>query len=347
MKGVTSFCILLYVTSIRSWSMDDVCEADDIECQNPQISNQGEIIYGQCYRHAALRRLPRISFLTCLKECMKTSTCSSVSYRRDWKMCDLNGNINLEVELVQEHGCFTSKISSWSRALVGKCAGHICSDGYKCVLKGDGLTCEKAYCIGKPRVVENAVLDEPFGLSRDLGHGMMYKCADGMKMSGKPFAVCRDTGIWTSLFICGEGSIVSKLKTTGESTNLPPYTPGHGVDGIKERSNMFHTTAEFEPYWWVDLGNVYKIQKVISTNRIGCGYLCDGRLRKMLIHVGDSLNTSNMVLCGQFIGNAVDAQVIETQCSSLPEGQKVKLTSVENGLHFFHLAEVEVYGFNM
>ena len=27
-------------------------------------------------------------------------------------------------------------------------------------------------CIGKPRVVENAVLGEPFGLSRDLGHDM-------------------------------------------------------------------------------------------------------------------------------------------------------------------------------
>ena len=114
MKGVTSFCILLYVTSIRSWSMNDVCDADDFECQNSQIPNRGEIIYGQCYRQTALRRLPRISFLTCLKECMKTSNCSSVSYRRDWKMCDLHGNITSEVKLVQEHGCFSSNISSWS-----------------------------------------------------------------------------------------------------------------------------------------------------------------------------------------------------------------------------------------
>ncbi|XP_063436510.1 uncharacterized protein LOC134717940 [Mytilus trossulus] len=268
--------------------MDDVCDADAIECQKPQISKPGEIIYGQCYRQAAIRRLPK--------------------------------------------------------ALVGKCSGHVCSEGYKCVLNGDELACEIAYCIGKPRLVENAVLDEPFGLSRDLGHGMMYKCADGIQISGKPFAVCRNTGIWTSLFVCGEGPLVSKFKATGQSTTLQDYPPGHGVDGIKEPSNMFHTLLEFEPYWWVDLGRVYKIQKVISTNRIGCD-VCGVRLRKMLIHVGDSLDTSNMELCGQFIGQAVKEQIIVTQCSSLPEGQKVRLTSINNALQFFHLAEVEVYGF--
>ncbi|CAG2211854.1 unnamed protein product [Mytilus edulis] len=272
---------------------------------------------------------------------MKTSTCSSVSYRRNWKMCDLNGNQNSEAELVQEHGCFSSNISSWSRKLVGICAGHICPEGSKCVLKGDVITCEIAYCIGKPRVVENAVLDEPFGLSRDLGHGMMYKCADGIQMSGKPFAVCRNSGIWTSLFVCGEGYIVSTFKTTGQSTVFEGYTPGLGVDGLKEPNNMFHTQAELEPYWWVDLGHVYKIQKVISTNRINCDG-CGNRLRKMLIHVGD---TSNMELCGQFISPAVKVQVIVTQCTTLPEGQLVKLTSVNIALQFFHLAEVEVYGF--
>ena len=115
MNVVTLLCLLQNVMSIYTWSLDDVCDADDIECQNPEISNPGEIIYGQCYRHAALRRLLKVSFLTCLKECMKTSTCSSVSYRRSWKMCDINGNVNSEVELVQEHGCFSSNISSWSK----------------------------------------------------------------------------------------------------------------------------------------------------------------------------------------------------------------------------------------
>ncbi|VDI54848.1 Hypothetical predicted protein [Mytilus galloprovincialis] len=185
MKGVTSFLLLQNLMSICSLSLNDVCDADDSKCQNLLISTPGEITYGQCYRHAALRRLLKVSFLTCLKECMKTSTCSNVSYRRDWKMCDINGNINPEVEL----------------ALVGKCARHNCKEGYKCALKGDGFTCEIAYCTGRP-IVANAELNEPFGLSRDLGHGMMYMCMKGMQMRGKPFAVCRQTGIWKSMFIC-------------------------------------------------------------------------------------------------------------------------------------------------
>ncbi|VDI77782.1 Hypothetical predicted protein [Mytilus galloprovincialis] len=257
--------------SIYTWSLDDVCDADDIECQNPEISNPGEIIYGQCYRHAALRRLLKVSFLTCLKECMKTSTCSSVSYRRSWKMCDMNGNVNSEVELVHEHGCFSSNISSWSKKLVGKCATHRCAEGYKCVSKRDRISCEIAYCIRRPNVA-NALLHEPFGLSRDLGHGMMYKCGNGFKLSGKPFAVCRNNGIWKFLFTCG------------------------------------------------------------------------GRLRKMLVHVGKNSETSNMEVCGQFIGPAVNGQVIVTLCNTLPEGHIVKLTSINDEPTFFHLTEVEVYG---
>lgn len=61
-------------------------------------------------------------------------------------------------------------------------------------------------CIRRPSVV-NAELDEPFGLSRDLGRGMMYKCENGFKLMGKPFAVCRNTGMWKSMFACGKAFI--------------------------------------------------------------------------------------------------------------------------------------------
>lgn len=65
----------------------------------------------------------------------------------------------------------------------------------------------------------------------------------------------------------------------------------------------------------------------------------------MLIHVGTSLDTSQMEQCGQFIGQAVDGQVMITPCNTLPEGQIVKLTMINNAPEVFHLAEVEVYGF--
>ncbi|CAC5399708.1 unnamed protein product [Mytilus coruscus] len=260
-------------------------------------------------------------------------------------MCDINININSEVELVQEHGCFSSNISSWSRKLVGKCATHSCAEGYKCVLKGEGITCEIAYCIGRP-CAANAELNEPFGLSRGLGYGMMYKCTNRTQLTGKPFAVCRKTGKWKSMFICGEGLLVSQFKKTGQSTfyNCSGFLqcqPKGGVDGIKEPENMFHTLPEPEPFWWVNLGQVYKILKVVSTNRIDC---CGDRLSKMLIHVGENLDTSHLELCGQFMGPAASGQVIVTLCNTLPEGQIVKLTSVNAVPRSFHLAEVEVYG---
>ncbi|CAC5403367.1 unnamed protein product [Mytilus coruscus] len=144
-----------------------------------------------------------------------------------------------------------------------------------------------------------------------------------------------------------EGCLVSQFKETGQSTSYDctkKYVckAGAGVDGIKELRNMFHTDKEREPFWWVNLGQVYKVQKVVSTNRID---RYGGRLTKMLIHVGTSLDTSQMELCGQFIGSAVTGQVIVTPCNTLPEGHIVKLTSVNTAPQMFHLAEVEVFGF--
>ncbi|VDI03788.1 Hypothetical predicted protein [Mytilus galloprovincialis] len=345
MKRVASFILLQNLMSISCWSLNDVCDVNDSKCQNLQISTPGEIIYGQCYHHAALRRLLKVSFLTCLKECMKTSTCSNVSYRRDWKMCDINGNINSEVEIVQEHGCFSSNISSWSKNLVGKCSTHTCAEGYKCVLKGEVITCVIAYCTGRPFAV-NAELDEPFGLSRDVGRGMKYTCTKSIKMIGTPFAVCHKTGQWKSMFICGEGSLVSHNKPTGQSSIFCAKgylcEPEAGVDGIKQLTNIFHTKPELEPFWWVNLGQVYTVLKVVSTNRMH--RCCGGRLRKMLIHVKENLDTSNTELCGQFIGPAVSGQIIVTSCNTLPKGQIVKLTSVNTERTAFHLTEVEVYG---
>ncbi|CAG2186837.1 unnamed protein product [Mytilus edulis] len=124
-----------------------------------------------------------------------------------------------------------------AKALVGKCARHNCKEGYKCALKGDGFTCEIAYCTGRP-IVANAELNEPFGLSRDLGHGMMYMCMKGMQMRGKPFAVCRQTGIWKSMFICGKadckrrGSFLVKIDDESENQWLQSVMLDNNMDNI-------------------------------------------------------------------------------------------------------------------
>ncbi|CAC5399707.1 unnamed protein product [Mytilus coruscus] len=132
-----------------------------------------------------------------------------------------------------------------------------------------------------------------------------------------------------------EAFLVSQFKETCQSTTFDCSSSyiceaAAGVDGIKTPNNMFHTDKESEPFWWVNLGQVYMVQKVVSRNRID--------------KHGKSLDTSQMELCGQFIGPAINGQVIVTLCNTLPGGQIVKLMSVNTVPERFHLFEVEVYG---
>lgn len=113
MEVVHLFIILLDTVLVLSFSMVDVCDNDDFRCKYPQLSEPGEIIYGRCHRDVTLRRLQRASFLTCLKECMRTANCTNIGYRRNWKLCDINGDP--KQNLVQEDGCLFSNISTWSK----------------------------------------------------------------------------------------------------------------------------------------------------------------------------------------------------------------------------------------
>ncbi|CAG2227234.1 unnamed protein product [Mytilus edulis] len=250
--------------------MVDVCDDDDIKCKYPLMSEPGEIIYGRCHRDVTLRRLQRASFLTCLKECMRTANCTNIGYRRNWKLCDINGDPKPKQNLVQEDGCLFSNVSSWSKKLAGKCAEHKCEYGYKCLPNLTSVSCELAYCSGNPDI-SYASSKEPFGISRDVGYGMVYGCNKGRNIRGRPFAVCLRTGTWKTLFICGEGTIVSHRKTTGQSSSYLCSSSFYcnsdaGVDGIISENNMFHTLAEHRPRWWVDLGRVHNIHKVVLTN---------------------------------------------------------------------------------
>lgn len=115
MEVVHLLTILLDIVSVLSFSMVDVCDDADIKCKYPLMSEPGEIIYGRCHRDVTLRRLQRASFLTCLKECMRTANCTNIGYRRNWKLCDINGDPKPKQNLVQEDGCLFSNVSSWSK----------------------------------------------------------------------------------------------------------------------------------------------------------------------------------------------------------------------------------------
>ncbi|XP_048059454.1 uncharacterized protein LOC125276079, partial [Megalobrama amblycephala] len=59
------------------------------------------------------------------------------------------------------------------------------------------------------------------------------------------------------------------------------------VDG--NRGSCSHTNSEFNPWWRIDLGNVYSVHKVTITNRGDC---CKKRLKGAQIRIGNSLDNN-------------------------------------------------------
>ncbi|XP_063416401.1 fucolectin-1-like [Mytilus trossulus] len=240
--------------------------------------------------------------------------CKSINFIAWNETCQINyaepdGNVD---RLIQSVGNSFVATSTIPEEIAGSCKGHDCKVNEVCIPKSQNYIC--------------------------------VPLIEGFAERGKLFV--NEVQFYVLNIDVGVGCLVSHGKQTGQST---PYGcpssltcgAGAGVDGIKTTTNMFHTNDELEPFWWVNLGEVYEVQKVVSTNRIDC---CGERIGKMLVHVGKSLDTSKMELCGQFIGPAVTGQVIVTPCITFPKGQWVKLTSVNAVPVAFHIVEVEVYG---
>lgn len=64
----------------------------------------------------------------------------------------------------------------------------------------------------------------------------------------------------------------------------------NAVDGKRDANydsgSCSHTKSEFNPWWRVDLKEVYNVSKVMITNREDC---CQERIRGVQIRVGNSL----------------------------------------------------------
>ncbi|KAL0189940.1 hypothetical protein M9458_017039, partial [Cirrhinus mrigala] len=65
------------------------------------------------------------------------------------------------------------------------------------------------------------------------------------------------------------------------------------VDGNRDtnyrKGSCTLTKTEFNPWWRVDLGNVYSISKVAITNRGDC---CKERLKGAQIRIGNNLSNN-------------------------------------------------------
>ncbi|CAG2210351.1 unnamed protein product [Mytilus edulis] len=208
------FLINLTIASTLCSTFEDVCHPEDKECFRPSIPGLGNLLWGRCCSLGVLRRIGSISLLECAKECLLTTGCFSLNYRQNWHLCELlerhkNGESNCNVFLHGE-GCIHSNISTWSKKLSGKCIDHHCADGQRCYFDvGTGVECKvacKYYCSGEHPNVLYASPDEYFGPSRDVRHGVKFKCDHNFRLVGKPYVACSDRGggraEWDILFTC-------------------------------------------------------------------------------------------------------------------------------------------------
>ncbi|CAC5416916.1 unnamed protein product [Mytilus coruscus] len=223
--------------------MEDVCSADDDKCKKPNLSGVGMIEKGKCSLTGVLLRFRQLSLLECAKRCFITSNCTSINYRQNWKLCDLvmsdaDGN-----KIADDSTCIKSNITTWKKSLAGQCADHNCKEGQKCQLNadGNGIICVAAYCKGLPNT-PHAELQEPFGLRRNLDTGNKFKCGNGNKMDGKPFAVCKSPGHWKVLFNCTTKDACSTEDINGDLVTITTkkkwdfiidYLEGIGVNNDK------------------------------------------------------------------------------------------------------------------
>uniref|UniRef100_A0A8C1SVK7 Si:ch73-359m17.2 n=1 Tax=Cyprinus carpio TaxID=7962 RepID=A0A8C1SVK7_CYPCA len=96
--------------------------------------------------------------------------------------------------------------------------------------------------------------------------------------------------------LCGaklKGNIALHARVVQSSLGHQHGAAEHAVDGNREadywKASCTHTTAEFNPWWRADLGNIYSVNKVAITNRGDC---CKERLRGAQIRIGNKLENN-------------------------------------------------------
>ncbi|XP_051728528.1 uncharacterized protein si:ch73-359m17.2 isoform X7 [Ctenopharyngodon idella] len=90
-----------------------------------------------------------------------------------------------------------------------------------------------------------------------------------------------------------KGNLALHAKVVQSSTYPQGGDAQRAVDGNRNsdsrKGSCTHTNPEFNPWWRVDLGNVYSVSNVTITNRGDC---CKERLKGAQIRIGNSLDNN-------------------------------------------------------
>uniref|UniRef100_A0A8C1E258 Fucolectin tachylectin-4 pentraxin-1 domain-containing protein n=1 Tax=Cyprinus carpio carpio TaxID=630221 RepID=A0A8C1E258_CYPCA len=121
--------------------------------------------------------------------------------------------------------------------------------------------------------------------------------------------------------------------TTQQATD---FNPGF----IQPSSACSSTNVQTNPWWRVDLRYIYRVSRVIITNRLDC---CPEQINGAEIHIGNSLdnNGNNNPICA--VISSIPAGVSSTYICNDMEGRYVNLI-IPGDSRILTLCEVEVYG---
>uniref|UniRef100_A0A8C1LIP0 Fucolectin tachylectin-4 pentraxin-1 domain-containing protein n=1 Tax=Cyprinus carpio TaxID=7962 RepID=A0A8C1LIP0_CYPCA len=144
--------------------------------------------------------------------------------------------------------------------------------------------------------------------------------------------------------VYGEGNLASNGSTTQSSTSGDWFAE-RAIDGNRGLHEQYKggcssTLAETNPWWRLDLNNVYSVSRVVVTNRIDC---CVEKINGAEIRIGNSLenNGNNNPICA--VIPAIPAgESYSFSCGGM-EGRYVNLI-IPGDMKTLTLCEVEVFG---
>ncbi|XP_050969668.1 uncharacterized protein LOC127167583 [Labeo rohita] len=175
------------------------------------------------------------------------------------------------------------------------------------------------------------------------GASYSYSCPD---MEGRYVNVVipRETGILTLCEVEVYGSLPGNLaigRNAIQSSTHLGWEAGKAIDGIKNNWAQCSSTGyATNPFWRLDLVNIYRVHRVVVTNRIDC---CPEHINGAVIRVGNSLenNGSNNSICA--VISSIPAGVSYTYLCDWMVGRYVSLV-IPGNMKVLTLCEVEVYG---
>uniref|UniRef100_A0A673IUU5 Fucolectin tachylectin-4 pentraxin-1 domain-containing protein n=1 Tax=Sinocyclocheilus rhinocerous TaxID=307959 RepID=A0A673IUU5_9TELE len=114
------------------------------------------------------------------------------------------------------------------------------------------------------------------------------------------------------------------------------FNPGF----IQPSSSCSSTDIQTNPWWRVDLRYIYRVSRVVITNRLDC---CPERINGAEIRIGNSLenNGNNNPICA--VISSIPAGVSSTYTCNNMDGRYVSLF-IPGDSTILTLCEVEVYG---